>query len=279
MFHEWLESSGCSSPVVEACSALYEAATGVLYHFATPERFLQIAETNSFTPSDVETDLNGEGVRSISFSRTKSFREGFPVLMHSYEFPKGSDWCAIRLTMDGDAMNRYSTFKVNGERRNYKIRPFDWAYNNYGTDFGENFDISDRVDTGKEWMLKSDAVNKTYYPMYNYGDGGLSVDFSDKESHPYAQAEDRLTTTSDTIPGADRLIRHVDIVVDPAKFSKQNFPLRKRLYKVCTEGRLKGRISLFLSVHMSELNQKSCPPGVLLYGSNWAKRAYSYLDS
>ena len=105
-----------ADPLVEGFDALLESATPVLFHFLSPERFEDIALYNKFTPSTAEENHNGKGNRYMSFSRTGSFREGYPVLLQS-DCGYGSDWGVVRLTLDGDLMNRYSTFKVGNGRR------------------------------------------------------------------------------------------------------------------------------------------------------------------
>ena len=77
---------------------LNEGASTLLYHFLNFDSFKKIIDTNSFTPSDNEAHFNN-GRNYMSFSRTKTFREGWPIIMYG-NFGKGDDWCAIRLTID-----------------------------------------------------------------------------------------------------------------------------------------------------------------------------------
>lgn len=52
--------------------------------------------------------------------------------MYSEDEGCGDDWCAIRLTINGDLMNRHSNFKVDGKQYNMKFKPFDYIYKNSG---------------------------------------------------------------------------------------------------------------------------------------------------
>lgn len=116
---------------------LHERASGKLYHFIEFINFYHLVKTNCFTPTDWEKEYNN-GKNSMSFSRTGSFHEGFPVLMYSEDEGRGDDWCAIRLTINGDLMNRCSNFKVDGKQYNMKFKPFDYMYK-AGNDGGADF--------------------------------------------------------------------------------------------------------------------------------------------
>jgi hypothetical protein len=247
-----------SVPLVEGLEALIESATPVLFHFLSPERFEDIALYNKFTPSTDEENHNGKGNRYMSFSRTGSFREGFPILLQS-DCGYGSDWGIVRLTLDGDLMNRYSTFKVgNGRgkpktRHSMKFQPFDWANHDYGPDFGYEYDIDDRIDNGKEWMMKSTGSFDVTLPYEDPTETMCTV--YDNEGHPYSQAEDRMVTTAPSIPNVSRFIKRVDIVLILGNFREDNEDDRLHFLDCLLDSNLKRKIHIYTSVKDCELGR------------------------
>ena len=261
---------GCKaaiSPLQEGFSALMESATPVLFHFLSPERFEDIALYNKFTPSTAEENHNGKGNRYMSFSRTGSFREGYPVLLQS-DCGSGSDWGVVRLTLDGDLMNRYSTFKVgNGRgkpktRHSMKFQPFDWANHDYGPDFGDECDIEDRVDNGKEWMMKSEGSFDVTLP-YDDSDETMRTVF-DNEGHPYSQAEDRMVTTAPAIPNVSRFIKRVDIVLVLGNFREDNEDDRLHFLDCLLGSNMKRKIYVYTSVKDCEHGRNEKPWNILV---------------
>ena len=255
-----------ADPLVEGFDALLESATPVLFHFLSPERFEDIALYNKFTPSTAEENHNGKGNRYMSFSRTGSFREGYPVLLQS-DCGYGSDWGVVRLTLDGDLMNRYSTFKVgNGRgrpktRHSMKFQPFDWANHDYGPDFGDEYDIEDRVDNGKEWMMKSEGSFDVTLP-YDDSDETMRTVF-DNEGHPYSQAEDRMVTTAPAIPNVSRFIKRVDIVLVLGNFREDNEDDRLHFLDCLLGSNLKRKIHIYTSVKDCEHGRNEKPWNIL----------------
>jgi len=247
-----------SVPLVEGLEALIESATPVLFHFLSPERFEDIALYNKFTPSTDEENHNGKGNRYMSFSRTGSFREGFPILLQS-DCGYGSDWGIVRLTLDGDLMNRYSTFKVgNGRgkpktRHSMKFQPFDWANHDYGTDFGYEYDIDDRIDNGKEWMMKSTGSFDVTLPYEDPSETMCTV--YDNDGHPYSQAEDRMVTTAPSIPNVSRFIKRVDIVLILGNFREDNEDDRLHFLDCLLDSNLNRKIHIYTSVKDCELGR------------------------
>ena len=254
-----LTESGLHRIVKESITkVLNESASTLLYHFLSFYRFEKLVQNNSFTPTSFEKDwFNGKN--SISFSRTKSFREGWPVIMYSGEDGKGEDWCAIRLTIDGDLINRKPNFKVDNKQYNMSIKPFDWAYKQYND--GDPYTFDDECDgifanNGKEWMMQSDGYTSSYLPI-NYGKKsdkyGYASKICDKQGHPYSQAEDRLVTYANTIPNASQYILRVDILLLPYNFSEENLEERLSLYRIIKESQLSDKIHVYDKMRNLEL--------------------------
>jgi len=258
-----------SSPLTEAVSALYESASSVLYHFCTPYTFCQIASSNEFIPANTEQDINGDGVNFMSFSRTGSFREGYPVLLQASD-GCGAKWGVVRLTLDGDLLNRYSTFKVgHGKgkpktRHSMKFQPFDWAHNKYGDDFGEEYDIDETISSGKEWMMASDAQFDVAIPYDDMREPSAEV--PDRYGHPYSQAEDRMTTDAVKIPGVNRFIKSVDIILNLENFDADNEDERDILLDeiLSNPHGFKSKIHLYSCARDCELRRNEMKPSVLL---------------
>jgi hypothetical protein len=236
---------------------LKENASSKLYHFLNFDRFENIVKTDSFTPTNFESKWHN-GKNTMSFSRTKSFREGWPVIMYSGDDGKGDAWCAIRLTIDGDLINRKPNFKIDGKQYNMAVKPFDWAYKDM--DNGDPYSFGDNyggifAQNGKEWMMKSDDYTSSYIPI-NWGKKSKQtyVDrIGDKQGHPYSQAEDRLTTNAKSIPNACQFIMRVDILLLPYNFSKYDYEDRVSLYNIITNSQLSNKIHVYDKMRNLEL--------------------------
>lgn len=247
---------------------LTEMASNVLYHFLSFDRFEEMVKTDSFTPADFEKKWHN-GKNAMSFSRTKSFREGWPVIMYSGDDGKGDDWCAIRLTIDGDLINRKPNFKVGDKQYNMSIKPFDWAYKEHND--GDPFTFADEHDgifaqNGKEWMMNSDDYTSSYLPI-NFGKKtrpNYVTGIGDKQGHPYSQAEDRLTTYASKIPNASQYILRVDILLLPYNFSENNLEERKILYNIITNSQLSGKTHIYDKLRDLELGGYEANSSMLL---------------
>jgi hypothetical protein len=242
---------------------LLESASTLLYHFISFDRFESIADSDAFTPSPIEKNWHN-GMNTMSLSRTKTFREGWPVIMYSGDDGKGDDWCAIRLTIDGDMLNRKSNFKVDGKRYSMIVKPFDWAFKEHKD--GDPFDFADEHNgifarNGKEWMSQSDDYTGTYLPI-NYGKKGFVNGVGDKQGHPYSQAEDRLLTYAYRIPNASQFIIRVDILLLPYAFNEDNLEDRKKLYEIITTTRLSNKIHVYDKMKNLELNRNEITDSV-----------------
>jgi len=206
---------------------LSERATSVLYHYLNLDYLEDLLKNNSFRTSDPETAfdidnkkmkyIDGENLRCLSLTRNGNPFEGYPVMKYG-EFGDGELSCVCRLTIDGDALNRYCNFKDStGKQQHMKVKPIDWAYHDGGS-----------VDAGyprggKNWMMSSDEVmynnNYFYDKMYSSLDDTIPRSpyymsaYSDTYHHPYSQAEDRLTTTAEYIPNANKYIKCIDIYI------------------------------------------------------------------
>lgn len=236
---------------------LNEMASSLLYHFLSFSSFEKLVETDSFTPTSFERKYVG-GKNSLSLSRTKTFREGWPVIMYSGLDGKGDDWCAIRLTVDGDLINRKPNFKHNGKQHNLSVKPFDWAYKEYGD--GDPYTFADEQDgifaqNGKEWMMQSDNDTETYLPI-NFGKKRKYVNgIGDKQGHPYSQAEDRLTTSANKVPNASSYILRVDILLMPYAFNDYNKEDRETLYDILTNSEIGTKTHVYTNMRNLELGK------------------------
>lgn len=245
---------------------LKESASNLLYHFLSFDRFKNLVKTNSFTPTDFEKKWH-DGKNTMSFSRTRSFREGWPVVMYSGEDGKGDEWCAIRLTIDGDLINRKPNFKVNGKQYNMFVKPFDWAYKEHNN--GDPYTFADEhngifAKNGKEWMMQSDDYTSSYLPI-NYGKNSDKLGYVDgighKQGHPHSQAEDMLTTYANVIPNASQYILRVDILLLPYNFTEDNLEDRLNLCELIKDSKLRDRIHVYdkmrnLELRGNEINSK-----------------------
>ncbi len=254
------ETDLCNIIKESVTSVLKESASNLLYHFLSFDRFEALVKTDSFTPTGFEKKWHN-GKNTMSFSRTKSFREGWPIIMYSGDDGKGDDWCAIRLTIDGDLFNKKPNFKVNGKQYNMLIKPFDWAYKIHNN--GDPYTFADEHDgafayNGKEWMMQSNDYTSSYLPI-NYGKKSDKMGYvdgvGDKQGHPYFQAEDRLTTYANAIPNANQYILRVDILLLPYNFSERNLNERMSLYKLIKNSKLRNKIHVYDKMRNLELNK------------------------
>lgn len=216
--------------VSELGKACFESASSTLFHFTNVSGLLGIAKSDTFKLSGEEADMNGMyGNNFMSFSRTGSFREGYPIVLHS-EFGFGDDWCMIRISVDGDKLNDMPRIKYRNKTHKFTVRPFDYIHASYGDDFGDEFEIDERIDSGKEWMMASDGDDDHKVPVGSkteYNPAGYRS--FDRENHPYSQAEDRLFSTAPRIPKASSLIKSIDIVLVRDNFNDTNLANRKEL--------------------------------------------------
>lgn len=218
-----------------------EGASSILYHFLAFDEFAHIIKTDCFTPSNAESDWHN-GQNTMSLTRTKSFREGWPALFFSGEEGKSDTWCAIRLTLDGDLMNTKSNFKNDGKQYNMSVKPFDWSYkdmNNGDPDwFIDNYGAY--AQNGKEWMMQSDDSTTSLL---------TGEELNDRQAHPFSQAEDRLTTYANKIPNATSFILRVDILLIPDEFNDGNIDKREEMYRILTESNVKDKMYVYLSLN------------------------------
>lgn len=210
-FLEFLDKLGMTTGNTAICEAVkagymacFDSATDILYHFINSNRLIQVLDSNCFTPNNSEHEYIGDGNRFMSFSRTKSLREGYGALFSSYD-GYSDDWAQIRLTIDGDRFNQHPNYHTgDGLQHSTKFRPFEWETH----ELRANGSITPGIESGKEYDLASDD------------DITLNLNIENNtrpasEAHPFAQAEDRLITTGEYIPGADRFIRRIDILLLP----------------------------------------------------------------
>lgn len=235
---------------------LNEKASKFLYHFLSFDRFVKLIKTNSFTTSPAESSWRDDRKNAISFTRTKSFREGWPVLFYGGDDGRGDDWCGIRLTVDGNLINTKPNFKIDGKQYNMSVEPFDWAYHEY--DEGDPYSFADNnngifAQNGKEWMMQSDDYTTSYLPIHKknkkYVDG-----ICDKQGHPYSQAEDRLVTYADTIPNALSYIIRTDILIVPNYFSEDNLDDRQEMFNMLKNSEIRNKIHIYKSLRDLEMN-------------------------
>lgn len=267
---------------LSSINPIFEGASAILYHFITPERFCDIIKTNQFTPSAAEYNINGDGVNFMSFSRTGSFRHGWPICMQS-ECGAGSEWGIVRLTIDGSMFNTHPNFKdANGIQSSIKVNPFDWAYHEHtktGHRIKDTYDISIDADNGKEWMMASDD---SMYGALPFNPGDYNYELEDRYAQPYSQAEDRLLTRAKHIPYADKYIKRVDIILmqipneeDYSDYQERQEE-REAFYKAINNSRFKNITHLYDSVWSLEHGQE-IPKEELLGNTSEVKPLYEYV--
>ena len=142
-----------------------------------------------------------------------------------------------------------------------KFQPFDWANHDYGPDFGDEYDIEDRVDNGKEWMMKSEGSFDVTLP-YDDTDETMRTVY-DNEGHPYSQAEDRMVTTAPSIPNVSRFIKRVDIVLILGNFREDNEDDRLHFLDCLLGSKLKRKIHIYTSVKDCEHGRNEKPWNIL----------------
>ena len=133
-------------------------------------------------------------------------------MVYGEENQNGDYGIVARVEINGDTLNTYNNFKDNkGKRNNFKVKPFDWEYYDFGNGKGDPMVFADNTGgifahNGKEHMLYSD--NTTSLSQWSM------ADLDDPHAHPMSQAEDRLTTTAEQIPNASKYIIRIDIYCD-----------------------------------------------------------------
>lgn len=218
----------------------------------------------------------------MSFSRTGSFRHGWPICMQS-ECGNGSEWGIVRLTIDGSMFNTHPNFKdANGIQSSIKVNPFDWAYHSHtktGHSIKDNYDLSVDADNGKEWMMASDD---SMFGALPFNPSDYNFELEDRYAQPYSQAEDRLLTRAKHIPYADKYIKRVDIILmqipneeDYSDYQERQEE-REAFYKAINNSRFKNITHLYDSVWSLE-HGKEIPKEELLGNTSEVKPLYEYV--
>lgn len=176
--------------VVECVSLILERNTPVLYHFLCLDSLIHVLVNNRFDLDDC-----GDGTHYMSTTRNRNSVQGYPYMQSDYSLGGGTyhnpgeDGIICRLELDGELLRRYG-----------KIGPFDYIY--------DSGDVSD----GHGGILNGKQDAMTYF-----GD--------DEEMYhqPFSQGEDRLVSKKASIPNADRIIRRIDVYIDPYKAGDEHW--------------------------------------------------------
>lgn len=151
------------------CNNLLESASSKLYHFCNFSSLRKMLTENRMPLNFNEQQYNGKDIGFISFSRTSTLREGFPVLFHSDEWGRGDDWCIIRINFNGDRINQLNRFKQNMKYHSINVKPFDWVNHEFGDSIKDEFEVEDTqdstIDTGKTWMMHSPGISSSKVPV------------------------------------------------------------------------------------------------------------------
>ena len=170
--------------VVECVSLILERNTPVLYHFLCLDSLIHVLGTNRLDLNDC-----GDGTYYMSTTRNRNSVQGYPYMQSDYSQGGGSYHNAgfggiiCRLELDGELLRRYG-----------KMGPFDYIY--------DEGDVPD--ENGGYLNGKQDAM--TYFG-----------DSEEMYHQPFSQGEERLVSKQKSIPNADRIIRRIDVYVDPYK--------------------------------------------------------------
>ena len=168
--------------VTECVSLLMERNMDTLYHFVCIDSLLHILKTNRFDLNDC-----GDGTYYMSTTRNRNSVQGYPFMQSDYSQGGGSYHNAgfggiiCRLELDGELLRRYG-----------KMGPFDYIY--------DEGDVPD--ENGGYLNGKQDAM--TYFG-----------DSEEMYHQPFSQGEERLVSKQKSIPNANRIIRRIDVYVDP----------------------------------------------------------------
>ena len=106
--------------------------------------------------------------------------------------------------------------------------------------------------------MQSDAHTNGYLPIV-YGKDGFVNSISDKQGHPYSQAEDRLTTNKKSIPNALNYITRIDILLLPYNFNDVNKECRVELAQILNIPQIKQRAHVYTKMKDLELETNEIP--------------------
>ena len=185
-----MSESDIKRMVNECISLLMERNMPILYHFVCLESLLHVLKTNRFDLGNC-----GDGTYYMSTTRNRNSVQGYPYMQSDYSLGGGTyhnpgdEGIICRLELDGELLRRYG-----------KINPFDYIY-----------DEGDAPD-GNGGYLNGKQEAMTYF-----GD--------DEEMYhqPFSQGEDRLVSKKKSIPNADRIIRRIDVYIDPYKAGEEHW--------------------------------------------------------
>ena len=185
-----MNESDIRNMVNECLSLLLEKNMPILYHFVCLGSLLHVLKTNRFDLNDC-----GDGTYYMSTTRNRNSVQGYPYMQSDYSLGGGTyhnpgeEGIICRLELDGELLRRYG-----------KIGPFDYIY--------DEGDVSD----GHGGILNGKQDAMTYF-----GD--------DEEMYhqPFSQGEDRLVSKKASIPNADRIIRRIDVYIDPYKAGEEHW--------------------------------------------------------
>lgn len=245
----------------ESMVPLMESATSTLYHFLNSDRLLSIIRNNRFTPNNSEHEYIGEGNRFMSFSRTGSLDEGFATLYASADDGKSDEWCLIRLTIDGDRFNTHPNYHTgNGKARrlhNMTVKPFDWTTNEIRKGEFEYMNPTG-ADSSKGMQLAASDKDHTdtIIPVPDNA-------YLDRYSHPFVQAEDRLITDGEYIPGALDFIKRIDILILPYAFKESNLDDRKEFVNAIDSFEWAKRIHVYASKKSFDRKENEVPHWII----------------
>lgn len=177
---------------------LNERATNILYHYCTLDSLILMLKNDCLMLSDDEQEYNGDGKYFMSLTRNRNSKQGYPYMQSKYSMGGGtahnvgSEYMFCRIEFDGQAMNIYNNFKVDGKQYNFKVKPFDWLYHESSNMWDEG---GYEIMNGKQDSMKSDNDEEIYH-------------------QPFSQAEDRLISNKDFIPNFKKFVKRIDFVFD-----------------------------------------------------------------
>ena len=198
------ESELCNIIKESINNVLRESSSPLVYHYCGLNSLVKMINSNTLFLSNSEQEFNGEDKYYMSLTRNRNSVQGYPYMNSLYSLGGGtrhncgSPYLYCRLCIDGNALNIYNNIKgENGKQYNFKVKPFDFLYNEFG---GTN---------GKLDALYNDDEEEIYH-------------------QPFSQAEDRIIANYSKIPNMNKFVKEIDIFFDINEYISEVLSNRRK---------------------------------------------------